>query len=390
MLAFAALLPSLTPPASAADVASSAAHAATTDRAPLQAGLQGLVDAGATGAMGLVDDGKHLIRATAGVGRLDPPAPLRVDDEVRVASITKTFMSVLILQQVAEHRLRLDDDVQRWLPDLVPNGSAITVRMLLNHTSGLYDYGDDPSYLPAMIADRYRNWTPTELIGLATRHDPLFAPGEGWSYSNTNYILVGMIIERVTGREVPDLVRDRITEPLHLADTFLDTTGTFRSHYAHGYLPPSVTSTLPPGLGDGGYFDVSDVSPSSSWTAGALVSTAPDLSRFFQALMSGRLLPRAILRQMLTTVDTEGGLSYGLGIFRFTTPCGTVWGHGGLVFGYASYAVTDDSGTRSAIVLVPTLVEGALAAALDKAQVAAVCTMLHRTPHPATPGSVTR
>lgn len=335
--------------------------------AALQSALQGLVDAGATGAFVRVDDGHRVVTATAGLGRLAPPRPIRAGDEVRVGSITKTFMSVTTLQLVAEHRLSLDDTVQRWLPGQVPGGDAITVRMLLNHTSGLYNYTDAPGFLPGLIADPNRVWTPAEIVASATAHPPLFAPGQGWSYSNTNYILVGLILQKATGRDVADLVRRQITGPLHLDHTYLARTGDFRGPYAHGYATPALTGA--------GYLDVSTWNPSWAWTAGAMVSTAPDLSRFYQALLSGRLLPGPLLRQMLTTVDQGGGTGYGLGIFTATTPCGTFWGHNGGITGYSSLAVTDATGSRSAVLLVPTTLDPSAQQALGQAEVSAVCTM---------------
>jgi D-alanyl-D-alanine carboxypeptidase len=297
-----------------------------------------------------------------------------VSDQVRVGSITKTVIATITLQLVGEGRLRLDDTVERWLPGMVPNGSAITIRMLLNHTSGIFDYLNDPDWLAAVLADPYRYWSPQELVAVGTAHPPLFPPGQGLAYSNTGYILIGLVLEKVTGQAVQDLVTQRVVRPLHLYDTFFATSARFRGAYAHGYFPPSLT-------GDG-YLDVTSWSPSLQWTAGALVSTAPDLARFYQALLSGRLLGPALLNEMTTTVSGPDypGIGLGLGIWSVETPCGTVWGHEGGAPGYKSFALNDRAGTRSAVVIAPTEPDEAIGAAIEAAVATAVCQMLDRDP----------
>jgi D-alanyl-D-alanine carboxypeptidase len=344
---------------------------ARDDDAALRAALRAVVDAGATGAIGLVDDG-DVSAVAVGAARLDPRRPLRVGDEVRVGSITKTVIATITLQLVEEGRLRLIDTVERWLPGMVPNGAAITIRMLLNHTSGIFDYVEDPDWFAAVLANPYRYWSPQELVAVGTAHPPLFPPGQGLAYSNTAYILIGLVLEEVTGQPVQDLVTQRVVRPLRLHGTFFATSARFRGPYAHGYFPPSLT-------GDG-YVDTSSWPPSFAWTAGALVSTAPDLSRFYQALLSGRLLSPTLLDEMTTTVTDPAfpGLGSGLGIFSFETPCGTVWGHEGGIPGYKSFALNDRSGTRSAVVLVPTELDEAIGAAFEAAVATAVCQMFDR------------
>jgi D-alanyl-D-alanine carboxypeptidase len=285
-----------------------------------------------------------------------------------VGSITKTAVAVITLELAGEGRLRLDDSIERWVPGLVPNGPAITIRMLLNHTSGIYNYTDDPDFIPTIVADPYRIWAPQELVAVAIAHRPVFAPGQGWSYSNTGYILLGLALETATGQPLQDLVAERIVRPLHLRATFFASSAEFRGRYAHGYAPPSLT-------GDG-YVDLSMWSPTSAWAAGALVSSAPDLRRFYQALLAGRLLPPALLGQMTTTVETGNpGSRYGLGIYSMDTPCGTVWGHDGGIAGYVSFALNDREGSRSAVVLLPTQPDDAIAARHQEAVATAVCEM---------------
>jgi D-alanyl-D-alanine carboxypeptidase len=194
------------------------------------------------------------------------------------------------------------------------------------------------------------------------------------AYSNTGYILIGLVLEKVTGQPVQNLVSQRVARPLHLHGTFFATSARFRGPYAHGYYPPSLT-------GDG-YLDTSSWPPSFAWTAGALVSTAPDLARFYQVLLSGRLLSPALLHAMTTTVTSPAypGYGSGLGIFSLETPCGTVWGHEGGIPGYLSFAFNDRSGTRSAVVLMPTEPDEAIGAAFAAAVATAVCQMFDRDP----------
>jgi D-alanyl-D-alanine carboxypeptidase len=355
-------------------LAVSSSAAPSDDETPLRAALEATVDAGATAAIGLVDTGADVSAMGVGLSRIDTSRPPRMGDQARVGSITKTVIGTIALQLVGEGRLRLDDSVERWLPGMVPNGGAITIRMLLNHASGIFDYVADPAWNAAIFSDPTRHWSPQELVAVGTAHPPLFAPGEGLAYSNTGYILIGLVLEKVTGQPVQDLVTERVVRPLRLHDTFFPTSPRFRGAYVHGYFPPSLSG--------GGYVDASSWSPSSTWTAGALVSTAPDLARFYQALLSGRLLGPDLLNEMTTTVTSPDypGIGVGLGIWSVETPCGTVWGHEGGAPAYKSFALNDRDGTRSAVVIVPTEPDEAIGAAFEVAVATAACQMLDRDP----------
>lgn len=319
---------------------------------------------------------------------------LRPGDEFKMASNTKTVSATLVLQLVAEQRLSLDDPVERRLPGVVPNGSAITLRMLLNQTSGLFDYLDDPRLHGLLTGQRPHAWTPDELLAVALSHPPLFAPGERWDYSNTNYTLIGLVLEAVTGRPYTELVQRRILEPLGMRDTyFADGTG-FRGRHAHGYEPDAehLGPLLPPGqpVGDGfagprrhEHVDVTGIDLGPAWAAGGLLSTAADWHRFLAALMSGRLVPRHLLAEMRDAVP-QGGASangYGLGVMEVRTSCGTVWGHSGGFPGYRSHNYTDVTGARTVTVLMTTtfaLAAPAAAAAQAELVDAAVCRMNRR------------
>lgn len=357
-----------------------------------------LVAAGAPGVIVRVDDGRgRPIEIAEQAPWAARDHRLDAGDEFRMGSNTKTMMAALVLQLVAEGRLGLDDPVERWLPGRVPNGGAITVRMLLNHTSGLFDYTEDSALLPAILGTDRQRWTSTALLAVGAKHEPLFPPGTKWSYSNTNYAAVGAVLEQVTGSTPADLLRDRIARPLGLRHTYLATDGGWRGRHARGYepdaahMPPGVPAEFRTvaGVRHDGQVDVSANDPSWGGSAGAVVSTAADWSRFYRALMSGRLLPAAQLAQLRTTVPMDpanpvDGPGYGLGVETVTTPCGTIWAHEGGITGYSSANYTDGTGGRTATVLVPTEfryefeADPQLAEADRALQTAAICTMFGR------------
>jgi D-alanyl-D-alanine carboxypeptidase len=319
----------------------------------LQAQADALVAAGATGVVGRAPDGHGVAQVAAGVEERTSGRPAQRGDSFEIGSITKTFMATLTLQLVAERRLRLDDTIERWLPGVVPNGDHITLRMLLNHTSGLFDYTSDPALLQGALTDPTRVFNPQELVALATAHAPYFAPGTSWKYSNTNFVLVGMILQAVTGLAPRDLLRLRITGPLHLTGTYLADQAPVgdRPWYLHGYLLEFGAD------GVAQYYDVSGISLSWASTAGAIISTTQDLDRFFTALLGGRLLPPAQLKEMETTVtvpNTGGTVGYGLGLLRSDTPCGTVWGHDGATLGHLSEALYTVDGRHGMVSDVST------------------------------------
>ncbi|GLY40488.1 serine hydrolase [Amycolatopsis sp. NBRC 101858] len=351
------------------------------------------VDAGAPGVIVRVDDGSgRVVELARQAPWTTADHVLSASDAFRMGSNTKTMVATVALQLVAEQRLRLTDPVGKWLPGLVPNGDAITVRMLLGHTSGLFNYRNDPAVLRAFTGQDTRVWTPRELLAAAVRHDPLFAPGTDYAYSNTNYVALGLVAEKATGRTLGDLVRERIVAPLHLTKTYLVEGDT--STLAHGYEPDAahIAPLLPAGTPAGtafagparpaGYVDTTFVNASTQWAAGGMVSSAPDWARFDRALVSGELLPPALLKEMQTTRAEEPEFPdrrYGLGLEQVTTPCGTVWGHNGQVAGYSGEAYTDDTGKRTASVLTTTIFGLAVpkAGAANRELVnAAVCAML--------------
>ncbi|MFJ4519701.1 serine hydrolase domain-containing protein [Streptomyces sp. NPDC088810] len=315
--------------------------------------LAAAVTAGVPGATATARDGHGTWSATAGVGDTRTGRPRSAADHYRVASITKTFVATVLLQLEAEGRLSLDDSVERWLPGVVRghghDGRKVTLRQLLNHTSGIHDYLDDADFRRDYFTEdgfsehRYDTLTPQHLVGLALRHAPDFAPGTSWRYSNTNYVLAGMVIEKVTGRPYGTEITRRIITPLHLRATSV----------------PGTRVTLPrPGsraystfkVPGGPAYDVTELNPSLASSSGEMISDSADLSRFYGALLRGELLPPQQLKEMKTTVATGVAprMRYGLGLMDTRLTCGAhVWGHTGGIHGSVSETATTADGRHS-------------------------------------------
>ena len=303
-----------------------------------------VVEAGSPGALVLVDDGSSRREETSGLAVLEGRVPLRAHDRFRIGSITKTFVAVVVLQLVDEHRLGLKDTVERWLPGLVPSGRRITVRQLLAHTSGLADYADDPDFIRRTVAQPRRQWTPRELVGVALAEGPVARPGDRFAYASTNYVLLGMVVERVTGTSLERQFRRRIFAPFRLEDTTFAPDLPNSGRYAHGYAPSEhdgIVGSLATAR------DRSTVTTSWAWAAGSIVSTASDLSRFLGALLQGRLLPPR-LRELMRPAP---GSRYGLGLAAFRTPCGTAIGHTGALLGTVSAAWSSRDGQRRVVAM---------------------------------------
>jgi D-alanyl-D-alanine carboxypeptidase len=353
--------------AAVAALAAAPAATAAPTRGELQRAVDRVVAAGAPGVIALVRDGHRTVRAAGGAADLDTRRPLRPGDRYRVGSNTKTFVAAVVLQLAGEGRLALTDTVERWLPGLVPGAGAITVRQLLNHTSGLPDYApdDDDSFIRQVLADRRRKWSPQELVGIAMARPPLFAPGAAWAYSNTGYVLLGLIVETASGHPLATELRERIFAPLHLRGTSFATGPGIAGRHGHGYSR----------FGARHRYDITEVDQSWAGAAGAIVSRARDLARFQRALLGGRLLRSDLLAQMRMTVPV-GGQGYGLGLIRSRMPCGTFWGHGGETLGYLSYAETRARPLRQAMIAVTadqSLFGRRTMRALDRLHALAVC-----------------
>jgi D-alanyl-D-alanine carboxypeptidase len=328
-----------------------AARPAPADRTPLRHIAAQLVRDGAPGAVVALRTPTRVLSAARGLGNREPRADMRAKDRFRIASVTKTFVATIVLQLVAEGRLGLDDPVDRWLPGLVPDGGAITIRGLLNHTSGLFDYQKDEAWTGAVIARPDRQWSPRELVAVATAHAPLFPPGTDWSYSNTNYVLLGLVVEAATGTVLGQQLRERLLGPLGLTATALPTAAAIDGPHAHGYVGFGTLPWLPAKA----LVDATElVSPTVGWAAGGMVSNAADLTRFYAALLAGRLLRPDLLTAMRTPSSVTVGtpFRYGLGLEQFPTECGRAYGHLGDGPGYRTAVYARADGRRVAVVMV--------------------------------------
>jgi len=362
------LILSVTPATAATAESPSTARTVSPE---LDAALDDVVAAGVPGIIVRVQDGDRPARlSTSGVSDLASQAVLRPAAQFRIGSITKTFVATAVLQLVGEGRLELDEPVARRLPGLLANGDQITVRQLLNHTSGLPDYTADPE-LFAGIADN-RVWEPRELVALAEKQPQLFESGSAWAYSNTNYIVAGMLVEALTGRPLARELDRRIFAPLRLRHTsFPATTARLSGYHAHGYTSTEFIPTA-----DGQPLDVTGYNPSHAWAAGAIVSNAADLSTFYSALMGGKLLSPTMLREMQQTVAEDptdpNSFRYGLGLERVSDACGAKWGHRGAIFGYQGLAYWNARSGRTVVIAstmspAPAAAEAPLATAIDLA-----------------------
>ncbi|SDQ15599.1 serine hydrolase [Quadrisphaera sp. DSM 44207] len=353
----------------------------------VQQELDALVRAdGFPGALAAVRTQNGRVRHyTAGVGDLETGRKVPVDGRVRIASNTKTFTATVLLQLVQEGRVDLDAPVEAHLPGLVRgegiDGHRITVRQVLQHTSGLPDYArviyTDPT---DPTEDLHTYFEPRALLDMGLSQPALFAPGTSWAYSNTNYAVAGLIVQAVTGRPVGEEITRRIIEPLHLEDTYWPGEGeqTIRGEHPRGYAFPRAADGT---VVQGPLVDVTDQDPSAPWAAGALVSTPGDLLAFFTALVEGELLSPEMLEQMQTTVPVPAdqslratGEEYGLGLQTFPLSCGGIgWTHGGDISGTETRgAVTEDGrGVMIAVTATPPTVEAYVH--VEEAVDAAIC-----------------
>ena len=323
----------------------------TTPASALQGDVDAMVAAGTPGAVLLVRDGNQVTHLTGGVAEIATKRAMAAGDSYRIASLTKTYVATVVLQLAGEGKLRLTDTVERWLPGLVPKGNKITVHQLLNHTSGLYDHERDPQVLkPYLSGNLGYYWSPLRLVKLAVTRKARFAPGASKisSYSSTNYLVLGLIVERVTGNPLGVELKRRIFQPLRLTRTTYPTKQTqLPSPYAHGYF---LLGGKPP------LVDLSAFSPSLSGPAGAIVSNVDDVAGFYRALFAGRLLKPKLLKAMMKTIpggpDSDLKQREGYGLERFPTSCGAAWGHSGSFPGYKNYALSSADGKRQIVLMV--------------------------------------
>lgn len=342
-------------PRTAADGVAAPATAAEADRPNLRKVLEDVVASGITGITLRVHDERGEWVGAAGVGELGGTTTPPTDGHVRIGSNTKTFVATLVLQLVAEGRLGLDDPVADHLRGFGLD-ERVTVRMLLQHTSGIFnftgEYYADGTFAPGIPAttagrewvdNRFKTYRPEELVRLALAKPARFEPGTDWSYSNTNYVLARLLIEEVTGRPLAEEMRRLVLEPLGMSGTVVPTTSSeipephARAYYR--YEEDGQEKTV----------DVTRHNPSWISSGGDMISTARDLETFISALMSGKLLPAELLAEMCTPRPTPiPNMGYGLGVFvQDTGRGGTVITHNGGVAGHAALMYSTPNGDKT-------------------------------------------
>ena len=321
--------------------------------APDTAGLDGVlrtaVAQGAPGALVRIDDNGTTYGVTRGVADRDTRQGIGTDDRFRIGSVTKSFSAVVLLQLADEHRLDLDAPVNHYVPELLPD-DRITVRHVLSHRSGLYDYADDmfAQSVSGFEAVRNKVFTYQQLVALSLKKPRTNAPGAAYSYSNTNFVVAGLLIEKLTGHSVKTEYENRILKPLKLRDTFYVHPDTrIPGRYARGYLTPDTAGAE--------LVDATDQTASWAQSAGALISSARDLNTFYSALLRGKLLSPARLAEMERFTRVNSTSWYGLGLRRRDLSCGiSVYGHTGAVQGYYTYAFATKDGKRAVTAVANT------------------------------------
>ena len=296
-------------------------------------------------------DGEDPTTAVAGVADIETQQPLADTDQLRAYSVTKTVTALIALQLVDEGVLTLDQTVDEWLPDSVvgdvPHSSQMTIRQLLTHTSGTADYHDATNpgdEIPPFVGDLFAQaeagefhwYTPEELIAYSTRFAPTFPPGEGAAYSNTGYVMLGLVIEAATGNAVEDEMNTRVFQPLSLTSTYLETRST-PNDYVAGYQT----------VGDDQLFSVAGSNSSFAWAAGGIITTVHDLGRLAEAVFTGELLTDDSYDEMFDFIadPLREDRDYGMGVFRVRTPAGSIHVISGGAGGYTATGIRiEDAG----------------------------------------------
>lgn len=298
------------------------------------------------GCTAAVRKGNLIWEGAAGLADLSTNTPLAPDSLMRVASITKTFTATVAMSEVDKGNLVLDSIASTWIPAVV-GSDQYTLRHLLSHRTGLRAYQTMPTFVAAGgFGDPSVVWTPSSLVALVENEPLAFIPGSQYAYSNTNFIEVGMIVEAAAATPIQTLLHERIFKPLGLTRTWLDGVETIPEPLAHSYSS-RFTTTGAPRNPPGSLVDTTYAwNPSIAWTTGALVSTAPQVAKFYEALLKGQILPAARVTEMLTTPDPNTITpSYGLGLIRFGTGSNESWGHSGDHAGYLSIAAAKPDGS---------------------------------------------
>ncbi|MER7767348.1 serine hydrolase domain-containing protein [Kitasatospora sp. NPDC096140] len=371
-------------------VATGAAHAVAADRgtadAPASdvpgvlAALQATTGAGAPGAFAVIrDHGDKESTRSVSVGKADlDGTPMNSSWRFRVGSNSKMFTAVLVMQLAEEGRIDLDKPLRDYLPEgTLPEGWTMTGRQVMEHRAGIYDHTNDlleqageetTSAFEARI--RTKEYDPRELVAMSVKHGPQYTPGSRYSYSNTDFVLMGLAVEHLTGQPYAEVLNERIIQPLHLRKTsFVVPDQRIQGAHVTGYLTNDDRSKP--------LLDSTEQNGSWVWSAGAVISDAGDLDRFLTALLAGGaggLVSDDSVRQMTAALPTPTAkISYGLGLRRISLSCGDVYGHGGIVQGFQTQSFVTQDGRRSVVVFANASNNGAVTQGLMNTLEPAFC-----------------
>jgi D-alanyl-D-alanine carboxypeptidase len=306
---------------------------------------------GPPGAIAMVQTKAGVHVSTAGVANHATGQPVTDGDFMRLASVSKAYNGAVALSLVQQGKLTLTDTIGKLLPGQFPVWNAITVAQLLHHTSGLPDYTKSQAFLTQVSADPTATITPQQIVGFVANQPLLFAPGSKYDYSDTDNIVVGLMVEAVTGQSYESELATQVYTPLSLTNTSLPSTTAMGQPTLNGYQlekgqpPEDITMAL---------------SPSGAWASGGMVSTPAELNTFMRAYVGGRLFGSTVQNAQRQFVAGSSGPpgpgtnSAGLAIYRYQTKCGTVFGHTGNFPGYTMFAAATSDGSRSVVVAVNT------------------------------------
>ena len=322
------------PPLDAVDPELAARLDATIADVCAQAAIPGAV-------VGLWLPGTGSYVRASGVADTTTGEPMTTDIRTRIGSETKTFTATALLELVDDGRIGLDDPICAYV-DGVPGGDRITLRHLAEMRSGLFPYTADPDFAQALLSDPSRSFTPEQSLAYGFKHCNTSAPGETFQYSNTNFVLLGLVIEKVSGVPLADFIRHRVLRPARLHRTLLPQGAGFPAPHPHGYTNQTLS---------GATADSTDWNPSWAWAAGAMISDLHDLRRWAGVVATGTLLRPQTQQQRLTTLPTGfPGTSYGLGILE----TGGWIGHNGSIPGYESVTVYLPARKATLVTLINT------------------------------------
>jgi len=349
IVAFATLLAALV--AVAVLALGSAAGAKVNTSKALDAALDEVMDAqGAPpGLSVLLQRGNDVEFRRRGVSNLKTDAPMRAGQHYRIASMAKAFSGAVALGLASDGKLKLSDTIGDWIPKLLPKAQDVTVAQALQHTAGLADYIRQQEFIDVLLEDPAQYLSPRELLSFVEDEELEFKPGSRYEYSDTDNIVVGLIVEEASGKSYEKLLQQYVYRPAGLTRTSLPRTVEMPTPYIHGY---DLSEDEPP-------FDTSEViNPAGAWASGGIVSTPRDINDFFRAYVGGELFNRKIAKSQNEYVvgssqpPGPGRNQATLGLFRYKTRCGTVYGHTGSFPGYRAMAISTLNGKRSLVFTV--------------------------------------